>query len=303
MSTATTITEMMTYISGLTGAERYFLRRVALEVYSIFHVDPARSETWSDEESNEVTFEVIYNYIKARLESYPPDDAILAKGAINKIEQVSVGKYRIGRGTFSLDELYKRRIPVCFALKGLSDYMQKAIMWTIMKQLYALAYNRYKIAEDLQLIMLVDEAHLFSKPVQAQGVPGGVIEPPLSEFVRMMRKRGVGCFLLSHSPSDLPKILYETIGTLFLFGSTSRDYVDWCRDHLYLNPEDVKQMLWMGRGEGVIRFYGDPRSIAIKVIAEPETLATPPAEAETKADEKAGDSLYEWFNKETKVKA
>lgn len=275
---ATNMSEMLAYISGLVGPERALIDKVIRECYETFGISVDDKETWRDDASNYVTMEVVYNYILANMEKFPLDELPYAKSALGKIARVSVGAYKMGRATFNLDELWKKRIPVCFNLKGLEIYMQRAIVWSILTQLYALAYIRYKISEEFNLLAIVDEAHLFARPVEAD-VPGGYIEPPLSMFVRMMRKRGVGIALLTHLPNDLvppgetTSIVFQAAGTIFLFGSTEDSYLRFCVNNLHLQEDEAEQMLWMGRGEGMLRFYRDPRPVPLKIDPEPDALA------------------------------
>jgi len=139
-------------------------------------------------------------------------------------------------------------------------------------------------------MFIVDEAHLFARPVEADA-PGGYIEPPLSMFVRMMRKRGVGLCLVSHLPSDFvppgetTSIIFQAAGTIFLFGSTEDSYLRFCANALHLAEDEVMQMLWMGRGEGMLRYYGDPRAMAIRLDPERAALAKRPEDMEK--DEKS----------------
>jgi len=294
VSVANSICEMLTYISGLRGAERFLLRRVILEIYEKYGINPSDPNTWDDSLSNEVTFETVYNYLYARLNTLPSDELYLAKSIINKIEHISIGAYKLGKSSFNLDELFRSKCSVCFDLRGLPDYLQKAIVWTLLLQLYSLSYIRYKIKEELSLLLFIDEAHLFSRPVAAD-VPGGIIEPPLSMFVRMVRKRGIGTWLATHSPIDLippgerTSIMFQALGTIILFGSTDEDYLQFCRTHLHLSSDEVEQMLWMSRGDAMLRYYGDPRAIPIQIIPEPEALA--PIEENKWGEE---ESFEEW---------
>lgn len=277
-SVATSMSEMLTYISGLYGPERALVDKVIRECYAACGISMDDKDTWRDDLSNYVTMESVYQYLQANVDKLPLDERPYAKSVIGKIARVSIGAYKMGRATFSLDELWKKQVPVVFNLKDLETYMQRAIVWSILTQLYALAYIRYQISEKFNLMFIVDEAHLFAKPVEAD-VPGGYIEPPLSMFMRMMRKRGVGLWLLSHIPGDFvppgesTSIIFQVAGTVFLFGSTEDSYLRFCAGALHLSEDELKVMLWMGRGEGMLRYYGDPRAIAIKVMPEESALA------------------------------
>jgi hypothetical protein len=222
------------------------------------------------------------------MSKFPLDELPYAKSVLGKIARVSIGAYKMGRATFSLDELWRQQVPVVFNLKGLETYMQRAIVWSILTQLYALAYIRYQISEKFNLMFICDEAHLFARPVEAD-VPGGYIEPPLSMFMRMMRKRGVGLCLLSHMASDFippgetTSIVFQAAGTIFLFGSTEDSYLRFCANSLHLAEDEVDLMLRMGRGEGMFRYYGDRRAVAIKLDPEPDALVKKAEDSEDAA--------------------
>ena len=273
VSVANGVAEMLTYLAGLRGDERFYFRTVISELYEKNGIEADNSETWTDQASNNVNFESLYHHLSEKLRSgdIKPEDLNLARGVLNKIEVFSVGAYRIGKADLTLDQLYKSGKLVCFLLKGLPEYLQKALVWSILEQTNTLFYNRYKVHEGLRLLIVVEEAHLFSKPVPAD-VPGGAIEPPLTRYIRMMRKIGHGLVAITHSPTDLPSMFLEAVGTLVLFGSTNADYIDFCTQQLQLSSEEAKQLQWMGRGECFLRFHADPRSIPVKIVAEPEVL-------------------------------
>ena len=298
MSVANDVAQLTIYTAGLRGAELYVLRRAILDVYKGYGIDEAKKETWSDEASNKVTFEGVYNYLVANLENFPPDERPLAKSIISRLEIYARGAYKIRSATFNFDDLYKGKRPVCFNVRGLPDYLQRAIVWTILSQMENLLYHRYGITEDLRLIIMVDEAHLFSQAVKAD-VPGGVLEPPLSRFVRMTRKSGVGFWCLTHNHSDLPRILFEGVSTFFFFGSHDPNYLDWCAHQLNLTEEQIRGpegMMFMGKGEGMLRLYGDPRCIPLKIVAEEEALTTS-IERETDQKEEGKESMTDWIKR------
>jgi hypothetical protein len=305
-SVATNMSEMLTYISGLFGPERAFVDKAIRECYEAYGVSVDDKETWKDDVSNYVTMETLYQYIQANMSKFPLDELPYAKSVLGKIARVSIGAYKMSRATFSLDELWQRQVPVVFNLKGLETYMQRAIVWSILTQLYALAYIRYQISEKFNLLFIVDEAHLFARPVEAD-VPGGYIEPPLSMFMRMMRKRGVGLCLLSHQsadfipPGETTSIVFQAAGTLFLFGATEDSYLRFCANALHLGEDEVAQMLWMGRGEGMLRYYGDPRAVALRLDPEPDALAKKAEDLENatpaeKKDAEKRSGLRELYN-------
>jgi hypothetical protein len=298
MSVANDVAQLTIYTAGLRGAELYVLRRAILDVYKGHGIDEAKKETWSDEASNKVTFEAVYNYLIANLESFPLDERSLAKSIISRLEIYARGAYKIKSATFNLDELYKSRRPVCFNIRGLPDYLQRAIVWTILSQMENLLYHRYGITEDLRLIIMVDEAHLFSQAVQAD-VPGGILEPPLSRFVRMTRKSGIGFWCLTHNHNDLPRILFEGVSTFFFFGSSDPSYLSWAAHQLNLSDEQIRGpegMMFMGRGEGMLRLHGDPRCIPMKIVAEEEALTTA-VEGESEQKESEKESLSDWVKR------
>jgi len=115
VSVANGIAEMLTYLAGLRGDERFYFRTVVAELYEKCGVDGDKPETWTDEDSNNVNFESLYNYLSEKLQSgdIKPVDVNPVRGVLNKIEVFSVGAYRIGKADFTLDQLYRSGKPVC----------------------------------------------------------------------------------------------------------------------------------------------------------------------------------------------
>jgi hypothetical protein len=126
-------------------------------------------------------------------------------------------------------------------------------------------------------------------------------------FMRMMRKRGVGLCLLSHQsadfipPGETTSIVFQAAGTLFLFGATEDSYLRFCANALHLGEDELTQMLWMGRGEGMLRYYGDPRAVALRLDPEPDALAKKAEDLENatpaeKKDAEKRSGLRELYN-------
>jgi len=275
VSVANRLSEFCAYLVGLVGAERFLFRKSVLELYEERSVLARDARTWTDEKSNKVNFVSLAKYIKRRLKlgAYGKDSS-LAMSILDKIEPLVKGKYAFSAGTISLAELFESKTSVCFRLAGLPDYLQKGIVWTVLEGLNSLMYNRYAIFEELRLLVLVEEAWMFAKPVEAD-VPGGRIVPPLAEFARHMRKMGFGLVLITHASTDLEPTLFEQVGTLFILPSRAgeeTEYSEFCRKQLNLLEEDIKAMSWMRRGQAFMRHHGDPRPVAINVVPEPIAL-------------------------------
>jgi DNA helicase HerA-like ATPase len=264
VTTANNVAKLCTYLLGLNGKERFFLVKRIRELYKKHGVDEKDPSTWVEAKSNKINFASLYDYIASGVET--GREPSIAKAVLNKIESLSAGKYRLGEGTILLENLYKAGKPVCFNLRGLPDHLQKAFVWTTLEQVHSMFYNQYEITNDLRLILVVEEAHKFTKPVEAD-VPSRIIEPPLSRFMREMRKMGVGLWAVTHLPSDIPPICLQGIGTLIVFGSSDAEYARFCKDELRLMGEEVDVLARMGRGECFIRYYGDARSVLVKVDA------------------------------------
>jgi DNA helicase HerA-like ATPase len=273
VSIADNVTKMCTYLIGLRGFERFFLRETILKLYRRCGISPENPKTWSDRASNNVSFDLLRRYLEDGLRKsiIPKEDRQIVKSILEKVKIFATGAYKLSKASFSLDTLYKLRKPICFLLRGLPSYVQKVIVWTLLEQLHSLFYNRYKLSDELRLFLVIEEAHIFSRSEPAD-VPSGKIDPPLAEYIRSMRKLGHGVICITHKPTDLDSLFLEAVGTLIMFGSTDAHYVDFCRKQLHLPFNESKRLLWMKKGECYIRFYADARSVLVKVDPEDDVL-------------------------------
>ena len=270
LSVAEEVSKLATYIAALDAKERFVFRRCVVELYKRHGVLEDDRTTWSDEASNEVNFVSLYRYIMESIGEDRPDRELLLSIA-EKIEPLARGAYALGRATVDLDELYRSGKPVAFVLTGLNSVLQKAIVWTVLEQINALFYNRYGVREEVRLLIVVEEAHLFMKRIKAD-VPGGVLEPPFGRFLRLMRKSGISLFAITHTPQDLGEdapIFLEGVGILAMFPSSDAVYLEFCEKNLHLMDYELEALKMMRRGECFVKYHGEPRPIYVRVAKAP----------------------------------
>lgn len=103
-------------------------------------------------------------------------------------------------------------------------------------------------------------------------------------------------------PGETTSIIFQAAGTIFLFGSTEDSYLRFCANALHLAEDELAQMLWMGRGEGMLRYYGDPRAMAVKIVPEQEALTKKVEDGKTSSEnapsreQKKSSSVREAFD-------
>jgi len=305
VNVAKVVTDMVTLIAGLQSPERYFLQERILESYSAAGVDVTKHETWKDETSNKVNFESIYNEINHNLERgrYSGTDALLARGVLHKIQDLSVGKYALKEQTLNLDKIFQDKKPVCFYVReALGENLRRALAWTLIMQLRALTFTRYKISEELRLFLLVDEAHHFVKAMISPALPGGRIDTPLVAFVREMRKKGVACWMLSQAPEDFmnpgerTSPIFINVGTTLMLGKADQAYMEFVTRYMGLTDDEAygpNGLYWMTRhGQGILKKANDPRPIPIQVEADQRAV--------TKSRE-GGELLEEYIPEDEKT--
>jgi hypothetical protein len=290
VNVAKNVTDMVTLVSGLRGAERQFFQETILQEYAAAGVDVSDNKTWTDEASNRVNFTGIYEKLKAKLGSLSATEEFLARGVVHKIQDLSIGQFALREQSLNLDELFRNKKPVCFYLReALGEGLRKTIAWTILTQLRAMAFTRYKISEELRLFCLVDEAHHFTQAAVHPDLPGGRLDTPITDFIREMRKKGVAIWLLSQSPADFlspgerMSPIFLNVATTIMLGKADVDYMEFVKRYMKLSEEDTygpNGLYWMTRhGQGILKKGNDPRSIPIQIDAEEITKTADALEA------------------------
>ncbi len=279
VNVAKNVTDMVTLISGLRGAERQFFQEAALQEYAAVGVDISDNKTWTDEASNKVNFPGIYRKLRAKIGKLPPTEEILARGVVHKIQDLSEGQFALREQNLNLDELFRNKKPICFYLKeALGEGLRKTIAWTIITQLRAMAFARYKISEELRLFVLIDEAHHLTQGAAHPDLPGGRLDTPITAFIREMRKKGVAIWLLSQSPADFiapgerMSPIFLNVATTIMLGKADVDYMEFVKRYMKLSEEDTygpNGLYWMTQhGQGILKKGNDPRPIPIQIDAE-----------------------------------
>ena len=278
---ATNVVEMAAYAVGLNSAEQVLLRKAVTQCYAQHGIDQNRDETWTDRKAVEVTLAGVAAHIQSEMETYDDVHRLVAETLLFKLEPITTGKYGLNRTDVEIAYLMEKSAVLCLSLRShgedgkpipLSQEMQKALVWSLLEQLYGYL-TASTVQERVRVIIIVDEAHLFAKhTIIREQDSSRVVEPPLSLHLRMLRKFGASYILITHVPEDFPSFLYKTVGTLLAFGSTDPEYLAFCSKNLNLLKQDEDDMTWFKRGGCFLRVHGDPRPIKLTVKPEPSAL-------------------------------
>ncbi|MAT84610.1 MAG: ATP-binding protein [Gammaproteobacteria bacterium] len=135
-----------------------------------------------------------------------------------------------------------------------------------------------------RLVLFIDEAHLLFSNLPRQ------LEDRISQVFRLIRSKGVGIFLVTQSPKDVPEAVLGQLGTRVqhaLRAYTPRDQAlirsiaaGMRNDHGLDLPRVVQDL---GVGEALVSVLDDdgvPTSVAAVTVAPPESRIGPLADAE-----------------------
>jgi len=114
----------------------------------------------------------------------------------------------------------------------------------------------------IRYLLIVDEAHLFAKPMAEFG------EPLTTTVARIYRKFGVALMLLTHSWSDVDEVYRNFCGYTLALGASQPDYLSYTRLYMGLDSSAIN---WLKRGEpgnAVLKRIYTPHPVLLKIIPE-----------------------------------
>ena len=114
----------------------------------------------------------------------------------------------------------------------------------------------------IRYLLIVDEAHLFAKPMAESG------EPLVTTVARIYRKFGVALMLLTHSWSDVDEVYRNFCGYTLALGASQPDYLSYTRLYMGLDSSAIN---WLKRGEpgnAVLKRIYTPHPVLLKIIPE-----------------------------------
>ena len=96
---------------------------------------------------------------------------------------------------------------------------------------------------DQPFVFFIDEVHRYIQE-SVSDISG------LINIAREGRKKGIFLFLTTQSPNDLPKILFNQIGTLLVHRMTGQDDLQILKNSIDENSQ--KQIANLGQGEALL---------------------------------------------------
>jgi len=112
----------------------------------------------------------------------------------------------------------------------------------------------------LRCFLVLDEAWRILRSSEGRDL--------IIKLIKEGRAFGISLVLSSQDINDFPREILDNAGTLVVFGSNSREYIDSISRYMSLTEDEKNRMMWLKVGEALIRIYGDPRPIWVKVVPE-----------------------------------
>lgn len=156
--------------------------------------------------------------------------------------------------------------PIIFALYKLPEEYRKIYALAILQVLtnYMLTLTP---TNKLRHLVIIDEAWRLTDTKAGSKIIRGLVKEG--------RGYGLAVALASQDISDFPKDVLDNAGTVIVFGSNSKDYIETVAKYMKLNDDEKERMTWLKIGEALIRITGDPRPIWVKIIPENTILSKP----------------------------
>jgi len=149
--------------------------------------------------------------------------------------------------------------PIIFALYKLPEEYRKIYALAILQILtnYMLTLTP---TNKLRHLVIIDEAWRLTDTKAGSRI--------IRSLVKEGRGYGLAVALASQDISDFPKDILDNAGTVIVFGSNSKDYVETVAKYMKLNDDEKERMTWLKIGEALIRITGDPRPVWVKIVPE-----------------------------------
>lgn len=231
-------------LSELDSHEEYILYMSLLKVF---------------ERSNKPTLTMLVNVIKEESERYP-EVKYKVYSLLSKIEVLKTKLFMETSLAFS--NIVKK--PIIFALYKLPEEYRKLYALAILQILtnYMLSLTP---TNGLRHFVIIDEAWRLMESRNGAKI--------IKSLIKEGRGYGLAVALASQDITDFPKEVVDNAGTVIVFGSNSKDYIESVAKYMKLNDEEKERMTWLKVGEALIRIVGDPRPIWVKVNPEPLNIA------------------------------
>ncbi|OYT61050.1 MAG: hypothetical protein B6U75_00155 [Desulfurococcales archaeon ex4484_217_1] len=238
------LVDLIKALTDLEPAEEYILYMSILKSY---------------ERTQHPNLETLISIIKEE-KSSNPELELKFYTLLTKIEQLN-SKVFLGSNYNNVFSIVKK--PVIFALYKLPEEYRKVYALAILQILtnYMLTLTP---TNKLRHLVLIDEAWRLTDTKSSSKI--------VRSLVKEGRGYGLAVALASQDITDFPKDVLDNAGTIIVFGSNSKDYIEAVAKYMKLNEEEKERMTWLKTGEALIRITGDPRPIWVKII--PENMET-----------------------------
>jgi len=154
--------------------------------------------------------------------------------------------------------------PVVLELGGLSNEYDK--QFTVMViMLWYWRYLEHQGIEDERLrhVILLEEFHRIADV------------DLMTDAFRMLRKYGTGLIALDQMPSQIPKAVFENMGTKVVFSLDLNDNVRAVANAMYMTSDEAKYIGLLRKGQAIVRSkerYAHPFLVSVPFTGSPENV-------------------------------
>ncbi len=236
---ANQIVEALSIVKKLTPTEEYALLDSLLNVYSM-------------KENPNLSDLIEYLRNKCKSSSLHIDERAALQSLITKLNTIYDRVFSTQTISISIASL--TNTPVIFDLSTIPDEYRDLYVITVLQIL--LNYMTYRREHKLLVVTLDEAWRILRKPKGRQA---------LLRFFKEGRGYGIIAIVITQDFSDIPSEILDNAGAIFAFGSHSKDYIDKVAKYMNLNEIEKEKMTWLKTGEALLRLYGDPRPLWIRI--------------------------------------
>jgi len=143
-----------------------------------------------------------------------------------------------------------------------SDEIKRFIIYTIILRIYN-KYSQSIIDDKNRIALIVDEAWTILKDESTD-------YPIIADLVKKGRGHGISIVMSSQNIEDLGDnlpIYVDNSGLLLALNNGDKEFWGQLKRFMDINDESLGNVLeYLGRGESVIRFLGDPRPLVVSLF-------------------------------------
>jgi Type IV secretory pathway, VirB4 components len=196
------------------------------------------------------TLHVTWDDVMEKVRTQDVKDVIYIKKVIDSVKFLDLG----GR---LLDNLYDGINVVDLSLLK-TEELRRLVAFTVITDLM----NKYssQTPDRPKIGILIDEAWTILRSETEE-------YPLVAELVKRGRGHGIFVMMATQNPQDLGKeadVFLDNVGLTVLLNNGDRKFWAEAARFVELSPEEVdRYLMYMGRGEALVRFLGDPRPLKV----------------------------------------